>query len=233
MNFISGMLQDLLNILFSFTGDLGVAIVVITLMVKLILMPLSLKQKFAMRKQQDLAEKMNDIKEKYKNNAKEMEKQLQEHSMETMKSMMGCKQLQEHSMETMKSMMGCSTILLQMPIVCALYQTFLNMPHTSPSVLIPWISSLNVSDNLFIIPCIYTLTMLAPNLISMIPYFRTKSQVMFNKQMIISTVIMGFLLTAKTPVAIGLYFITSSLYTLIEDICFRIYVKNKNNLSVN
>ena len=39
MNFISGMLQDLLNILFSFTGDLGVAIVVITLMVKLILMP--------------------------------------------------------------------------------------------------------------------------------------------------------------------------------------------------
>lgn len=216
MNFISGMLQDLLNILFSFTGDLGVAIVVITLMVKLILMPLSLKQKFAMRKQQDLAEKMNVIKEKYKNNAKEMEKHLQ-----------------EHSKETMKSMMGCSTILLQMPIVCALYQTFLNMPNTSPSVLIPWISSLNVSDNLFIIPCIYTLTMLAPNLISMIPYFRTSSQVMFNKQMIISTVIMGFLLTARTPVAIGLYFITSSLYALVEDVCFRIYVKNKNNLSIN
>ncbi|MEW9077990.1 YidC/Oxa1 family membrane protein insertase [Terrisporobacter glycolicus] len=183
MNFISGMLQDLLNILFSFTGDLGVAIVVITLMVKLI------------------------------NNAKEMEKHLQ-----------------EHSMETMKSMMGCSTILLQMPIVCALYQTFLNMPNTLPSVLIPWISSLNVSDNLFIIPCIYTLTMLATNLISMIPYFRTSSQVMFNKQMTISTVIMGILLTARTPVAIGLYFITSSLYTLVEDVCFRIYIKNKRSL---
>ena len=216
MNFISGILQDLLNTLFSFTGDLGVAIVIITLMVKLILMTLSLKQKFAMRNQQDLAEKMNHIKEKYKNNSKELEKQLQ-----------------EHSAETMKSMMGCSTILLQMPIVCALYNTFLNMPHSSASVLIPWISSLNVSDNLFIIPCIYTLTMLAPNLISMIPYFRITSKVVFNKQMLIITVIMGFLLTARTPVAIGLYFITSSLYSLIEDICFKIYVKNKINLSIN
>ena len=216
MNFISGMLQDLLNILFSFTGDLGIAIVVITLMVKLVLMPLSLKQKFAMRKQQDLAEKMNDITEKYKNNAKEMEKHLQ-----------------EHSMETMKSMMGCSTILLQMPIVCALYQTFLNMPNTSPSVLIPWISSLNVSDNLFIIPCIYTLTMLAPSLISFIPYFKASTQVAFSKQMVISTVIMSFVLTLRTPVAIGLYFITSSIYSLIEDVCFRIYVKQKNRLIVN
>lgn len=50
MNFISSILQDLLSILFSFTGDLGVAIVVVTLIVKLILMPLSMKQKLSMRK---------------------------------------------------------------------------------------------------------------------------------------------------------------------------------------
>ncbi|WP_270941052.1 YidC/Oxa1 family membrane protein insertase [Romboutsia lituseburensis] len=216
MNFISNILQDLLNTLFSFTGDLGVAIVIITLIVKLLLMPLSLRQKFAMRKQQDLAEKMNHIKEKYKNNAKELEKQLQ-----------------KHSVESMKSMLGCSTLLLQMPVVYALYNTFLNMPQGSTSVLIPWISSLNVSDNLFIIPCIYTLTMLAPSLISFIPYFKASTQVAFSKQMVISTVIMSFVLTLRTPVAIGLYFITSSIYSLIEDICFRIYVKQKNRLIVN
>ncbi len=208
MNFISSMLQDLLNILFSFTGDLGVAIVVMTLIVKLILMPLSLKQKFAMKRQQDLVEKVNQVKEKYKHNTKEMEKRLQ-----------------EYSSETMKSMMGCSTILIQMPILCSLYNIFLNMTNSSASVLIPWISSLNMWDNLFIIPCIYTLTMLAPNFISMIPYFKTTSKTVINKQILISTVIMGFLLTARTPVAIGLYFITSSIYSLIEDICFRVYVK--------
>lgn len=99
------------------------------------------------------------------------------------------------------------------------------MTNSSASVLILWISSLNMWDNLFIIPCIYTLIMLAPNFISMIPYFRITSKVVFNKQMLIFTVIMGFLLTARTPVAIGLYFITSSIYSMIEDLCFRIYVK--------
>lgn len=216
MNFISSMLQDLLNTLFSYTGDLGVSIVLITLLVKLILMPLSLKQKFAMRKQQDLVENMEHIKEKYKNNTKELEKQIQ-----------------QHSAETMKSMLGCSTLLLQMPIVYALYNTFLNMPHNDRSVLIPWISSLNVCDNLFIIPCIYTLAMLAPNLIGLISYFKASSKVAFNKHMVISTAIMSFILTAKTPVAIGLYFITSSIYSFVEDICFKIYIKQKNKLSFN
>lgn len=216
MDFISSILQDLLNILFSFTGDLGIAIVFITLLVKLVLMPLSLKQRFAMRKQQDLAEKINHIKEKYKDNTKELEEQLQ-----------------KHSAESMKSMLGCSTLLIQMPVIYSLYNTFLNMPQSSASILIPWISSLNVSDNLFIIPCIYTLTMLASSLISFIPYFKVSSQIAFSKQMAISTVIMSFILTAKTPVAIGLYFITSSVYSLIEDICFRIYVKQKSKLIVN
>ena len=107
MNFISSILQDLLSILFSFTGDLGVAIVVVTLMVKLILMPLSMKQKLSMIKQRDMADKMSTLKEQYKNNPTELEKQMQ-----------------LHATESMKSMLGCSTLLLQMPIVFALYKTF-------------------------------------------------------------------------------------------------------------
>ena len=215
MNFISSILQDLLSTLFSFTGDLGVAIVVVTLMVKLILMPLSMKQKFSMRKQQDMANKMNQLKEKYKNNPKELEKQMQ-----------------LHATESVKSMLGCSTLLLQMPIVFALYRTFSSMPQDFSSSIVPWINNLSMSDNLFIIPCIYTLIMLAPSLISYIPYFKTSSQVALNKHMAIMTVVMSFILTARTPVALGLYFITSGVYALIEDICFRIYFKSKNKLAL-
>lgn len=74
--------------------------------------------------------------------------------------------------------------------------------------------------------------MLAPSLISYIPYFKTSSQVAFNKHMAIMTVVMSFILTARTPVALGLYFITSGAYALIEDICFRIYCKSKNKLAL-
>ena len=216
MDFISCMLQELLNILFSYTGDLGIAIVIVTFIVKVLLMPLSLKQRLSMSKQQELAERVNDIKEKYKNNTKELEKQLQ-----------------KYSHESIKSMLGCFTLVLQMPIIYSLYSTFLNMPHVSTSILTPWISNLNVSDNLFIVPCIYTLTMLAPSLISYIPYFKNSSKVVLNKNMIISTVIMSFILTVKTPVSLCIYFITSSVYSLVEDICIRVYIKGKNNSVIN
>lgn len=215
MNFISNTLQSLLNILFSFTGDLGVAIVVITLIVKLILMPLSIKQRFSMKKQQALVEKANQIKEQYKNNTKELEKQLQ-----------------LHSAESVKSMLGYSTLLLQMPVIYSLYYTFSNMPKEFSTVIIPWINNLNMPDNFFIIPCIYTLTMLAPSLIDYVPYFKTSSQVAFNKHMATMTTIISFVLTVRTPVALGLYFITSAIYTLIEDICFRIYFNYKNKLAL-
>ncbi|MGO1044847.1 YidC/Oxa1 family membrane protein insertase [Clostridioides difficile] len=213
MDFISNILQEVLNILFSFTGDFGIAIVLITLIVKLVLMPLSLKQRFSMKKQQELAEKMGHIKEKYKDNAKELEKQLQ-----------------IHSVESMKSMIGCSTILLQMPVIYALYHVCLNMPKGFTTVIIPWIANLNTADNLFILPCIYTLTMLAPNLINYIPYFKVNSQRTFNKQTVIMTTITSLIITVRTPVALGLYFITSAIYALIEEICFTIYFNQKNKL---
>lgn len=169
-----------------------------------------------MSEQQELAKKANYIKDKYKNNTKELENQLQ-----------------KYSQESIKSMLGCSTAVLQMPIIYALYRTFLNMTYVSDSILIPWISNLNVADNLFIIPCIYTLTMLAPNLVCYIPYFNDNSKVVFNKNMIISTVIISFILTVKTPVSICLYFITSSIYSLLEDIFIKVYVKEKNGSVIN
>lgn len=72
--------------------------------------------------------------------------------------------------------------------------------------------------------------MLAPNLINYIPYFKVNSQRAFNKQTLIMTTIMSLILTVKTPVALGLYFITSAIYALIEEICFRIYFNQKNKL---
>lgn len=60
--------------------------------------------------------------------------------------------------------------------------------------------------------------MLAPSLISYIPYFKTSFQVALNKHMDIMTVVMSFILTVRTPFVLGLYFITSDVYTLIEDI---------------
>lgn len=211
MDFISNMLQSLLNILLDCTGDLGIAIVIITLLVKVFLMPLSIKQKISMKNQQILGEKINKLKEKYKNNPKKLESELK-----------------KYSKDSLKGMLGCTTLLLQMPIIYSLYHTFVKMPYGYSTILVPWINNLNLPDNLFIIPCIYTLIVLAPNLINYIPYFKAASKTSPNKEMILTTVIISILLTLRTPVALGIYFITSSLYSFVEDILFKTYIIHKN-----
>lgn len=84
-----------------------------------------------MRKQQDMADKMSKLKDKYKHNPNEFEKQMQ-----------------LHVTERMKSMLGCSTLLLKIPIVFTLYRTFSSMPKDFFSFIVPWINNLSMSDNL-------------------------------------------------------------------------------------
>ncbi|SHH57990.1 membrane protein insertase, YidC/Oxa1 family, C-terminal domain-containing protein [Clostridium collagenovorans DSM 3089] len=210
MDIIINILKGILDILISFTGDLGIAIVILTLVIKICLLPLSLKQKKSIEKQQQAPMEIEKIKAKYKNNSRELDKRLQ-----------------EYSKESMKNLSGCLGMFIQLPIIYALFNVFSNLNISSGSILIPWVSSLGLHDNYFIVPIIYVLTMLAPNLISYIPYFNVKGKAALNKANMISTIFIGLMFTMKTPVALGLYFISSSLFSLIEEIGYRIYSKNK------
>lgn len=210
MDIIINILKGILDTLISFTGDLGIAIVILTLVIKICLLPLSLKQKKSIEKQQQAPIEIEKIKAKYKNNSRELDKRLQ-----------------EYSKESMKNLSGCLGMFIQLPIIYALFNVFSNLNISSGSILIPWVSSLGLHDNYFIVPIIYVLTMLAPNLISYIPYFNVKGKAALNKANMISTIFIGLMFTMKTPVALGLYFISSSLFSLIEEIGYRIYSKNK------
>lgn len=210
MDIIINILKGILDTLISFTGDLGIAIVILTLVIKICLLPLSLKQKKSIEKQQQAPMEIEKIKAKYKNNSRELDKRLQ-----------------EYSKESMKNLSGCLGMFIQLPIIYALFNVFSNLNISSGSILIPWVSSLGLHDNYFIVPIIYVLTMLAPNLISYIPYFNVKGKAALNKANMISTIFIGLMFTMKAPVALGLYFISSSLFSLIEEIGYRIYSKNK------
>lgn len=210
MDIIINILKEILDTLISFTGDLGIAIVILTLVIKICLLPLSLKQKKTIEKQQQAPMEIEKIKAKYKNNSRELDKRLQ-----------------EYSKESMKNLSGCLGMFIQLPIIYALFNVFSNLNISSGSILIPWVSSLGLHDNYFIVPIIYVLTMLAPNLVSYIPYFNVKGKAALNKANMISTIFIGLMFTMKAPVALGLYFISSSLFSLIEEIGYRIYSKNK------
>lgn len=201
MNIIFNLLGALLNHVFNFTGDWGIAVVVLTLIVKVLLMPMSMKQRFSILKQQKVAKKMEDIKIRYKNDKLKMEKEIQ-----------NCYK------DNLKSMMGCLLTIIQLPIIGGLYKTIINMPVVSGTVLIPWVASIKLSDSYFIVPIMYSIISMLPGLVNSIDYFKVYREVQYNKMSAILPGVIGLLITIKAPIALGLYFITSSVFSLEEEI---------------
>ena len=133
MNIIFNFLSNLLNSIFNFTGDWGFAIVLLTVGVRLVLLPMSFKQKKSMQQQQKLAIKMQEIKEKYKDNKDKLEEEVK-----------------KHSAESAKGMLGCLVTLLQLPILMTMWSVFKKIPVNVGTYLIPWVSSIKISDSYFI-----------------------------------------------------------------------------------
>ncbi|OOM15744.1 membrane protein insertase YidC [Clostridium saccharobutylicum] len=210
MNIIFNIFNDSLNYFFNITGDLGIAIILLTISVKFLLVPLSFKQKLRMKEQQEVSKDLERIKEKYKNNKEKLD-------VETRK----------FYEQSAKGMIGSLTSLLQIPIFFTLYNVVSKMPMQVGSMIVPWVMNLKATDNLFIVPIIYMISVLSPNILSYMPFLRIATQSKLSKVNIIIPGIMSALITLKAPVALGIYLITSSLFSFIEEVAFRVYVRRK------
>ena len=108
----------------------GLAIIFFTVIVKLVLYPLTHKQMQSMIVMQQLAPKVNEIQEKYK--AKDPQK-VQQKIMELYK---------EHKINPLS---GCLPLLIQMPILIALYRALYNFKYAEGAhAQFLWVASLSV-----------------------------------------------------------------------------------------
>ncbi|KNF07147.1 inner membrane insertion protein OxaA [Gottschalkia purinilytica] len=214
MNIIFNLFENLLNIFFNFTNDWGIAIVLLTASVKLVFLPMTIKQKINMLKQKELSEKIQDLKTKYKDNKDKLESEMA-----------------KHYNESTKGFLGCLSAFLQIPFIYTLYRVVLTMPVESSTIIIPWVTSIKLSDSYFIVPMIYALISLSPNLLSYIKYLDVVKQDLSNKSNIVITIIFSILVTFKSPIAIGIYFITNSIFSLIEEVAYRIYLRKYYNIN--
>lgn len=161
-----------------------------------------------MIRQQNLSKKLNEIKEKYKNDANKLESEMK-----------------KYYEESAKSMFGCLISFIQIPIISTLYFTIMRMPIGAQSIIIPWVSSIKMPDKYYIVPFVYVLVSLSPNLLSYIEYFKLFKQSETTKSTLILNTIFSLLITIKAPVAIGIYFITTGVFSFVEELIFRIYIK--------
>ncbi len=135
---IGRLMFSLLKQIYAVTNNWGYAILLLTLLVKLVLHPLNKKQMIAMKKMQQLQPKMQEIKEKFKNDQQRQNLELQKLFVENEVNPLG----------------GCFPILLQIPIFVALY-TCLSSAIELKRVPFAWIHDLSQPDQLHILPVLF------------------------------------------------------------------------------
>ena len=95
----------LVRVFYELTGSYGVAIILFTLVLKLILLPLQMKSKKSMMRMNRMSGRMQEIQKKYANNQAKMSEEMQKLYAE----------------EGVSPMSGCLWSFLPLPILIALY----------------------------------------------------------------------------------------------------------------
>jgi YidC/Oxa1 family membrane protein insertase len=129
--------------IYDFVGNWGWAIVLFTLLVKIVLFPLSYKGLMSMQKLKDLAPKMKELKEKYGKDPAKMNQQM----------------MALYKKHGANPMGGCLPMLLQIPIFFALYRVLLNADELQGAPWVLWISDLSRQDPYFVLPILMGITM--------------------------------------------------------------------------
>ncbi len=125
-------------------GNWGVAIIILTILIKLIFYPLSEASYRSMAKMRVVAPKMQRLKEQYGNDRQRMQQAM----MELYKT------------EKINPLGGCLPILVQIPVFIALYWVLLASVEMRQAPFALWINDLSVPDPWYILPILMGATMI-------------------------------------------------------------------------
>jgi YidC/Oxa1 family membrane protein insertase len=129
--------------LYQYVHNYGIAIIILTILIKLIFWPLGNKSYESMKQMQKLQPKMKELQEKYKGDRQKL-------SQETMAL---------YKTHKVNPMSGCLPMLIQIPVFFGLYKTLLYAIELRHSPFFFWIQDLSDKDPYYITPIIMGGTM--------------------------------------------------------------------------
>ncbi len=143
ITFMAKPLFLLLQIFYSWTGNWGWSIVLMTILIRLVLFPLTYKGMVSMNKLKALSPKIKELQAKYKGD----------------KQKLNTKMMELYKKHGANPMGGCLPILLQIPVFFAIYRVLQNAIELKASPWIFWVEDLSIMDPYFILPVAMGVTM--------------------------------------------------------------------------
>lgn len=197
LDFIEQPIVTLLKHLHGYLGNYGLAIISITIIIKILLLPLTLKQDKSMKEMRRLQPEIEKIKEKFKDNQQEQSKQMME-------------LYQKHQINPMA---GCLPAILQLPVLWGLYNVLMFkkvIPLDAHFLL--W--NLTKADPLYILPVLNAgIAYFQQKLMTQDPQSQNNEMM---KMMGIMMPIMIGIMSFAMPAGLQIYWLTSSLISLLQ-----------------
>jgi len=209
---ISRVLLTLLNFFHSLIPNFGVAIILLTLLVKALLFPLSYKAAVSARRLQVLAPKMQDIRNRYKDDKFRMQQEV----------------MTLYKTEKVNPFGGCLPLLLQFPIFIALYRLFFVSIEMRHAPFFGWIKDLSAHDPLLITPIVMVALMWFQQKITpMPPAMEDNEAVQMQRAMLKWMPLMFGGLMLFLPAGLNLYFLTNAAFSIVQQIYLNRHLEMK------
>jgi YidC/Oxa1 family membrane protein insertase len=197
LSFLSRPILSLLKFFYSFAHNWGLAIILLTLFIKLLTFYPTQKSLLSAKKMQKLAPKMNAIRKKYENDR-------QRQSVETMNL---------YKAHGVSPFGGCLPSLIQMPIWIALYSTLNYAVELYRAPFFAHIHDLTAKDPFYITPLLMGGVMFAQMRMSPSGADQQQQQMM---SMMMPIMFTGFSLFL--PAGLALYMLTSYLIGILQQL---------------
>lgn len=189
-----------------YTHNYGVTIILLTMMLKVLFVPLQYKSYKSMKQMQVIQPKVLAIQEKFKDDRDRLNKEL-------------IKLYRDHKVNPVG---GCLPMVLQMPVFVALFNILYMTIDLRQAPFMAWITDLSVQDPYYVLPIIMGVTMVVQQKITPTTMDPTQAKIMLMLPAFMTFLFINF------PAGLVLYWLTNNVLTISQQlITDRVIFANK------
>lgn len=200
MEILSQIFELLINWIYGLTKDYGVAILIITVVIRSCRVPLNIRQRKQMKKQSETSRQVEELKAKY---GKDKEKLNSE--------------LQALYQKNGTGMGSCLLSFVQLPIMYGLYKSIQMITLAgATTVLLPWVTSILVRDKMLILPIATILVQILPQVYPYLSFFKDLKLRKASLATILIILLANSGFVFAIPSGVGIYYFVSGLFVALE-----------------
>ena len=185
-----------LRFLYEFTHNYGVTIILLTMLIKLMFVPLQYKSYKSMKQMQVIQPKVQAIQTKFKDDRDRLNKEL-------------IKLYKDHRVNPVG---GCLPMVLQMPVFVALFNILYMTIDLRQAPFMLWIKDLSVQDPFYVLPIIMGATMVIQQKITPTTMDPTQAKIMLFLPVFMTFLFVNF------PAGLVLYWLTNNTLTITQQV---------------